>query len=577
MRELLRDAKNARALWEAASLDLELQAGEIEPFAWISPGERRPPLTGRLGGDLRIVGPNLTPDVEGTVRARDLVAGGVHVPAAEARLRVEEGDVLLERGWVLVPDPWVRFESRLPLELSLARAPHWQPERGMRLWIDSDGTVDLGPVRSIWPHFEEFEGRGEIQFEATGDPREPLRNGFIRVHGGAVRYEGTLEQIREIEVDAAFHDGVLVIDRAFGREAKNGEIDAHGEIVFKGLLPDDIWLDIDVHRFLLMTVPYLRAIATSQGPLQLRLARPAVPDASRVPRLTGSVVIDKAIYQGDFAEQNQDPTLGATTAPDWMAQLQVQLEKEVRISNRDLDLLVVGDADYIRDARGVRLRGVVEIIQGRMPIFGNDFTLIEGTLDFSRRPLEPEVDIVAETKMPISSEDGSVPELERVTVYFTGTFAEPELRFESETNLPEATILRALVGFYDADQGSGETAAVEDVGVRAGFNVLERGLTRGYARQLGLDTIDIEADEATIRDLERTRIAVGKYVTIPWIERPGYLRYSKGLQQSTWGLFVEYQLWWNFIISGGYETRPDQNLQGVDIRKNLDLKWRLRR
>jgi autotransporter translocation and assembly factor TamB len=320
-------------------------------------------------------------------------------------------------------------------------------------------------------------------------------------------------------------------------------------------------------RVLVASVPFLRAIGTSSD-LRLRLERPS-PDAPRAPKITGTVFVDKALYTGEFVVEGAeiDPALMPTTSPDWMADLRIRAQDQARISNASAELRVLGDVDLVRDTAGLRLRGTVEIPQGRVPLFNNDFTITEGSLDFSRRPLEPEIDIRAETEVPIYDPTGQFGrELERIEVHLTGTFAQPQVTFTSENGLDEITILRLLAGFRPSESGEGESVGFGDLGLRAGLNLLERALAQ---RIRGVDTIDIETEEAGIDQMESTRIAVGKYLS-----NSVYLRFSQGLSVTERDLFLEYQISRRTLFTSELKRRLRET--GAENEFNLDLKFRVK-
>jgi autotransporter translocation and assembly factor TamB len=251
-----------------------------------------------------------------------------------------------------------------------------------------------------------------------------------------------------------------------------------------------------------------------------------------------------------------------------MADLRIRAQDQVRISNASAELRVQGDVSVIRDTGGLRFRGTVEVPQGRVPLFNNDFAIVEGTLDFSRRPVEPEIDIVAVTEVPISDPSGNFGrELERITVYLTGTFSEPTVRFESENGLDEQAILRLLAGFdlNDTAQGAA-TAGLRDVGLRAGLNFLERALA---TQIVGIDTIDIETQEAGLDQMGGTRIAVGKYLS-----NSLYLRYAQGLSVTERDIFLEYQISRRTLFTSELKRRLREN--GAENEFNLDFKFRVK-
>jgi translocation and assembly module TamB len=355
---------------------------------------------------------------------------------------------------------------------------------------------------------------------------------------------------------------VLRIARAVAKEGLKGTVEATGEVLFDGLLPDDLSLDIKADRFLFASYLHLRALLRTDD-LRMTLRSP-VENLPRRPHFQGTLEVIKARYTGEFSEGGGDTGgIGATTNPSWTANFRLQAPRTARIQNRAADLLLDGDVDLVRDASGMRIYGIVEIPQGRVPIFNNDFDIVRGTLDYSRaRGLDPSVEIEAETRVQdFRYREGTNTELERVTVYLTGTFSDMHTRFESESGYDEETIVRVLAGFSEDPSQN----ALADTGFKAGLNFIERSIAQEIG---GIDTLDIETESASLSEAERTRVAVGKYLS-PDL----YLRYSQGLSISERELFLEYQMTRQLRLSSELGTRLQGG--GAETTFNVDLKYRV--
>jgi hypothetical protein len=553
-------------LWNEADLDVRVDSRRLDLAHWLDPAAESGTL-GRSDVDLSLAGPTVEPRIEGTVEVVDFPAEPFVLPWMQGRVVVDSTGTRVTEGRVDLGGPDAMVTAHLPVYVSLTGPSRYEPDEGLDLTIDSGPNLDLSTLDALWPQVRSISGRGRLALRARGHPDRPEFTGDLVIRNGSFALEGWSEELREVEVDGDLQGRRLRLERLEAREGLNGRIRGTGEVVFDGLLPDDVTLDLDAERVLIATVPSLRAIGTSDD-LRLTIERPA-PDSPRAPKITGTVVVDKAIYTGEFAaatEGEPDPALLPTRAPEWLADLRIRAQDQVRISNQSAELRVAGDVSLIRDLEGLRLRGEVQIPQGQVPLFNNDFTITEGTLDFSRRPVEPEVDIRAETEVPISDPTGQFGrELERITVHLTGTFARPQVRFESESGLDETSILRLLAGFGSASTSNGATG-LGDVGLRAGLNFLERALAN---RIRGIDTIDIETEEAGLADMQSTRIAVGKYLS-----QSLYLRFSQGLSVTERDLFVEYQISRRTLFTSELKRRLRET--GAENEFNVDLKFRVK-
>ena len=562
---LRRDPGAVSTLWSDAEVELTVGASDLDLENWLDPAAPGGAY-GRIGATLRATGPTRTPIIEGRVEVSRLPAEPFVLPWLEADVLAGPDGLEVNRGRVDLGGPDATVRARMPVYVSLVEPSRLESAEGLEVEIDTGPDLDLSTLPALWPQLRSISGRGRLVMIARGALDDPDLTGQVTIRNGAIALEGWAEELREVEIDGTFGDDQLRLTRLRGREGLNGRIEGTGTVTFDGMLPDDVALDLRAHRVLIASVPFLRAIGSSDD-LKLRIERPA-PDSPRAPKITGTVTVDKAIYTGEFVEQGgePDPALLPTRAPDWLADLRIRAQDQVRISNQSAELRVAGDVTLVRDLSGLRLRGEVQIPQGRVPLFNNDFTITEGTLDFSRRPVEPEVDIRAETEVPIYDPSGTFGrELERITVHLTGTFAQPRVQFESENGLDETSILRLLAGFGPQTTDVAP-AGLGDVGLRAGLNFLERALAN---RIRGIDTIDIETEEAGLDEMQSTRIAVGKYLS-PSL----YLRFSQGLSVTERDLFVEYQITRRTLFTSELKRRLRES--GAENEFNLDLKFRVK-
>jgi len=521
-------------------------------------------LLGFVTGDLSVSGPTTRPQAQGTLSIRQFPAPPFQFPLIEGDLFLDDKGVRLERGRIDLGGPGASVSASLPLLVSLTDSVRFLPEEGISVQLETPDDMDLSGLSQVWPDLRRTSGKLSLSFSAMGDPRAPQLEGSLELRDGEVQLVGWSEWLRDLELDGRFSGHQLSLDRLHAREGAKGKIDGSGTVTFAGLLPDDIALDLDLDRVLISSVPGLKAIATGED-LSLRLERPS-PDAPRAPLISGSLLVDKAEYTGSFGgDSSGDAGLGPNVAPPWMARLRIRMQDQVRISNSFTELRVAGDVDLIRDAEGFRVRGDVEIPAGRISLIGTNFKITEGNLDFSRRPLEPEIDLTAITEVPVYDTVGNTGRtLEEITVNMTGTFAEPELSFVSKSGYDDASILRLLAGFQPTS--SQTTNAAGTVGMRAGFSVLERALAQ---EMTGVDTLEIETTESGVDEVENTRIAFGKYLT-----ETVYLRYAQGLTAGERDILLEYQMSRRTLISGEIKSRINET--GVEDEFNIDFKWRIR-
>jgi hypothetical protein len=554
----------AEEVWSGAMLEVDVRPRELDVAYWADPKSPSGEF-GFVTAELGMRGSTRQPSARGTVDVLNFPAPPFHFPELSGYVVLDSSGLSLTRGRLDIGGPEATVQARLPLRVSFTGPAEFLPREGVRVEILTPEDFDLSGLTAIWPDLRRTSGRGTFYFVAEGDPEAPELSGRVEIRDGELQLRGWSEWLRELEVDGHFTGQRLVFDRIEAREGAKGRVRATGSVDFAGLLPDDFALDIDAERVLVSSVPGLKAIGSGND-LQLRLERPS-PGVPRVPSISGSLDVDKAVYTGSFeSDPADDAALGPNAAPPWMARLRIRLRDQIRISNALTELRVAGDVDFARDTEGTSIRGQVTIPSGRILIFGTNFRITQGELDFSRRPLEPEVNIAAVTEIPIYDQvGGTARSLEEITLQMTGTFAEPELRFDSKSGYDDASIMRLIAGFQPTPTTDQDAAGT--IGMRAGFNVLERALSQ---EMTGIDTVEIETTETVgTDDLGSTRIAFGKYLS-----DSVYLRYAQGFTAGERDILLEYQMSLRTLISAEIKSRINQT--GTEDEFNIDFKWRFR-
>jgi autotransporter translocation and assembly factor TamB len=427
---------------------------------------------------------------------------------------------------------------------------------------------DLTPLADATNAFTQCSGRGSGDVTIAGPLDHPYWYGTIKVRDAGFVLKRMSEIYQDVEVDGRFAQDVLTLPHIQGREGAKGTFHGSGTVTFSGLELETFAIDLVTDRFLIASIPDLRVLVRSED---VRLSGVKVgPDSLIVPRFTGNLEVIKARYTGDFSENTAglgDP-LAATVAPDWLADVAVVAPpRTVRIFNRAMELYMSGDVNLVRDVPGLYLRGSMAINAGRFPVFNNDFKVVRGRLDFSREVgLIPRVDMEAETRVRVQSATDPSSRLELISVYVTGSLAEPEVSFSSESGYAREGIERLLLGLSPYADQPQAYSGLRGASIAAGFNLLEREIAIGLNV---IDTFDIEQVDrqtdggATVSPL----IGVGKY-----LGQDLYVKYAQGLSQADRDLLIEYQITHHLLLQSSMRRRIDE-LQG-DTTYNLDLKYR---
>ncbi|MDO9171658.1 MAG: translocation/assembly module TamB domain-containing protein, partial [bacterium] len=286
-----------------------------------------------------------------------------------------------------------------------------------------------------------------------------------------------------------------------------------------------------------------------------------------VPSFAGDLEIIEARFSGDFSEQPSvsDPRV-ATVAPDWLADLRLRAPpRSCRVINRTMELFLSGEVRLLRDMGGMNLSGHLNIDQGRLPVFNNDFKVSYGGLDFSQEHgVIPQVGLTAETSVRLPASDGGSRRLEKIYVDVTGSALAPQVAFRSESGYARSNIERMLLGMTPNASDIAATSAVRQGTMAAGFNLLEREV----AAELDLvDTFDIESGRVREDGTTQTLIGVGKY-----IGRDLYVKFAQAVTDQDREILVEYQINDHLLLQSEVSRRANEILG--DTTYNLDLKYR---
>jgi hypothetical protein len=558
-----------REFWPGAALDCDVTiAGGDWAFLHQFEDEVLAALDGRVDGRLHVAGTTDRPLVTGDMDSGPFDFQWLHLDRLSGTVRAESGQLAL--GALRGHQDQLRLEGRLeiPLLFDFLSEPVTPPDGFFFGRLTVPPGTDLAPLAEATDGFTTASGRGQAEFIVSGPLDHPRYQGEVLLEDAGFVIRGNEEVFHHCSARGIFRDDLLIVQNITGREGLKGTFTGAGTVTFEGLLLKTWDITFKADRFLVASIPELRAIVrTDNG----RLTGVAVgPDSTLVPRFTGDFEVIKGRYTGNFAAQTggPDPTLG-TLFPDWLADVHITgPPRTARIVNRTMDLDLSGDVDLVRTADGMTIIGGMNIDKGRLPVFNNTFNVVRGSLDFSREVgVIPTVDIDAETKVRLRSPGGGSSIVERITVHAAGPASAMEITYSSESGYPREAIERMLLGLSPYPDEQGDAGALTNASISAGLNILEREI----AQEIDLfDTVEIDqiqrqqAGATTLDPL----IGVGKYVGTDL-----YIKYAQGVNQNDRDLLLEYQITDHLLLQTEIRRRIDE-YQG-DATYNLDLKYRV--
>jgi hypothetical protein len=558
--------------WPGATMDLQV---EIPDGDWSFMDQFKLPalkrLNGRFGGEIRVTGTTDNPVVDGQLRSSPFNIHWLHLDELTGTVHADRNQLAL--GDLVAVQDDLRMTGRLevPLKLDFLSEPTSPLDGPFLMEIDIPPGSNLAALTPATNAFVASNGTGEAHVRVSGPLAHPLYEGsaHIRDAGFVIRH---LEEVySEASCDAIFSGDIVQLKDIVGREGLTGSFGGDGTLTFRGLEMETFDVRLDLDRFLVASIPDLRALVRGRGG---RITGVKVgPDSLLVPKFSGDLEVLKARYTGTFAETPgaADPRL-ATVAPDWLAELRLHAAPRVgHIVNREMELDLGGDLDLLRTEEGLHMRGSLDVNRGSLIVFNNAFEVQRGRLDFSQGlGFDPMLDIDAQTRYRLRASSTANTTIEVLGVHVSGTLAAPVVDFSSERGYSREAIQRMLLGLdpEGAGQGSGDTSRLAASSITAGLNLIEREIARELAvfDTFDIDQIQRESDASGAMGFDPL-IGVGKYIGSDL-----YLKYAQGVRQDDRDVLLEYQINQHLLLQSELRRRIDEN-QG-DSTYNLDLKYR---
>jgi len=554
--------------WIGAELDLDVSVSDadwafMEQFELLALDR----LAGKFAGEFNVGGKTDDPLIIGSLKSTPFHIHWLHMDELTSRIRVDSESLVL--GGLKGHKDHLEFTGRIeiPMEFDFYSEPVIPLDGPFYMQLNIPPGSDFEPLSRATNAFISSSGTGWANVSIVGPLDHPSYQGKVVVEDAGFILVNLEEIYSETYLTGTFQDDVLTVNNIHGREGLRGEFNGDGTVVFKGLELETFDINLNLDRFLVASVPDMRALVKSSN---ARLSGVKVGvDSLLVVKFLGDLDIIEARYTGDFSESTGgvDPIL-PTDSPDWLADLHIHgAPRTARIKNRELELFMGGNLDLIRNQDGLLLRGTLDVNSGKLIVFNNSFDVQRGRLDFSQElGFDPRIDLSADTEYRRRSEHSSNSIIERIGVDVTGTLFKPIINFTSDRGYSEFAIQRMLLGL-DPNSGTGtDINRLRNSGIAAGLNLIEREIA-----QEG-DIVDIEIDQ-----IQRESTAVGETSIDPligvgkyWYDF--YFKVAQGIRQDDRDLLVEYQINNHLLLQSEIRRRIDEN-QGQPTY-NLDLKYR---
>ena len=553
--------------WNQAELDLEIN---VEGGNWTFLDQFKIPaldrMAGLFDGQISVEGTSDYPLIDGQMHSSPFDIHWVHLDEVSCGISYADDQLALSSLEGRKDDLNLSGRIELPLHLDLISVPEEMKDGPLYMSFNLPHNSNLEPLSRATNAFVSSAGMGEANLVIAGPASHPEWTGTVSVQNGECVMVNQEEVYTGLDIYGVWSGDILAVDLLAGREGERGTISGSGEVIFDGLQLSGFDLGFEVNRFLIASIPDVRALGKSKN-IHL-LGVKVGPDSVLVPKFVGDIEIVKGRYLGDFTETPGavDPTVG-TVAPDWLADLNIHApSRSVHIKNRAMELTLGGDVHLVRDMEGFYLRGSMGIDNGRLMAFNNDFKVTDGSLDFSREVgIFPRIDIVAETSIRLPSQDGGSRRIENIYVDVSGTALEPIVSFRSDSGYSRTNIERMLLGLSPHATDLEMASGLQSVSVSAGFNLLEREI----ATEIDvIDTFDIISNQNRLDGTTQTLIGVGKY-----IGRDLYVKVAQALTDTDREMLMEYQVTDHLLLQSEVSQRQDEALGTTTF--SIDVKYRI--
>jgi hypothetical protein len=445
---------DGQLLGGAAVLDATVDEGGAAPFvARVQWRDAIVPAGLTAGDKLRI---SSTGEITATGRLVDIAAARVAMSVealeiASGRERLSnEGLIRLERdgaGLRLVSLVLAGGETRL----SATGAVH--SDGNLRLV--ANGTIDLRWLEHLTTAVEAATGTAELAIEIAGASAAGLQlSGSAAIRDGVFELTG-LPPATGVRGNLVLSSSQVAVP-SFSGKVGGGRFSVTGLVdVIEG--PNLEW---SVHEVSLEPADRLEMVLTGSGTL-------SGPWDETL--LGGEVAIADLLYDRDLAFQDLIPSFDRAVAPaparrDARPPLRLNIRVTARdgmyVTNNIADLEARTDLKVTGSVRRPRLRGALEVIDGRILLRGRSFEIVTGVLTFQPEMRgKAQIDFLAESII----ESGDVPY--GVQVRVNGTTDDYRVTLDSEDGLSQ-TDIASLITF-----GKTVSEMQEGAGAGGGFSV----------------------------------------------------------------------------------------------------------
>jgi translocation and assembly module TamB len=450
------------------------------------------------------------------------------------------------------------ISGTLPVRVSLTRGVGVDRDAPVALDLRIRQSESVARLGGYWSRLSELDGHFKGDVSIRGSIARPRFGGEVAMDGGVIQVAGMVERFQNASARVKFVDNVVRLASIDAKSDRGGTVHGSGSLVLDGWKPASYRADLTLGELWMHSIPNLESLQDGR----LTVTSIEWQDGRRIPSITGKVSVREAslshVLDTGGGTQRASLTL-PTSEPGWVCSIDIDAPKNVWIRDPDLRMELGGQLILKRDETGMYLRGNLNVLRGQYSVYGNKFSIIDGTLNFSTALLRPEIQINAYT--PHRTSGG----FER-RIYLN-------LSWPHDQKEPTVTLSYDDPGYYESDIW--RMLGGSDIAGGLAANTLERVLNE----QMSDVSIEIGQRETRRQTQVETpeqemMIGVGKYL---W--QDVYLRYRQGLTLTTSReVEVEYRLSNMFLIRSELVRYTRRNYVGANRQTldefNLDIRLR---
>ncbi len=473
--------------------------------------------------------PGLTPDLNGYVGSRNLrltryfaadERATVSWDSAQARLEQGDGGLHLEG--------WVQREGRRVIDLELLLPPDGK-SRELSGSLNFEG-LRLATLKPLAPQLAELQGELTGEIGLSGTPDQPLGTGAVHLSNGRVAVVGNPTALESLALTLQLHGerGSLAGTGLLG----GGEVKLDGNLWLRPALKMEMRVQGEQHRLLF---PPSTALVVSESlllkaqdnlldisgditVLEGNLEYERLPEGSVA--VSGDVVV--VDYAGNIIRQEQPF--------DTRLQIRLKMQDRFEIVVGGLRATVGGDLQVQQSpGQPVQLFGNLNIIGGELTAYRQRLVIKRGTVAFTGRPENPELNVRAERDIRADNVT--------VGVELLGTLEDPDMRIYSDPAMSQSEAMSYLIRGRGLDTGAALDGTALAFSMGADL-VNSSGVLSGFERLPGISQVRLGAEGSA----DETSATVSGYLG----ERL-YLAYGIGLYEPitvlTARLYISARLW----------------------------------